>query len=54
MIAHSPQVYLVHFTTFLRSCAKDPSIKIVVISSSMAAIAFNGKPLAPNVLIDET
>ena len=54
MIAHSPQVYLVHFTTFLRSCAKDPSIKIVVISSSMAAVAFNGKPLAPDVLIDET
>ena len=38
----------------LRSCAKDPSIKRVVITSSMAAVAFNGKPLAPDVLIDET
>ncbi|KAM3686448.1 hypothetical protein ACJW30_10G003600 [Castanea mollissima] len=38
----------------LRSCAKGPSIKRVVITSSMAAVAFNGKPLAPDVLIDET
>ncbi|XP_050266798.1 phenylacetaldehyde reductase-like isoform X1 [Quercus robur] len=38
----------------LRSCAKVPSIKRVVITSSMAAVAFNGKPLAPDVLIDET
>ena len=38
----------------LRSCAKDPSIKRVVITSSMAAVAFNGKPLARDVVIDET
>ncbi|XP_043814331.1 phenylacetaldehyde reductase isoform X2 [Manihot esculenta] len=38
----------------LRSCTKVPSIKRVVITSSMAAVAFNGKPLAPDVIIDET
>ncbi|ONI20539.1 hypothetical protein PRUPE_2G021600 [Prunus persica] len=38
----------------LRSCAKVPSIKRVVITSSMAAVAFNGKPLAPDVIIDES
>ncbi|BBG96878.1 NAD(P)-binding Rossmann-fold superfamily protein [Prunus dulcis] len=38
----------------LRSFAKVPSIKRVVITSSMAAVAFNGKPLAPDVIIDES
>ena len=38
----------------LRSCAKVQSIKRVVITSSMVAVAFNGKPLAPDVVIDET
>ncbi|KAF2293469.1 hypothetical protein GH714_002069 [Hevea brasiliensis] len=38
----------------LKSCTKVPSIKGVVITSSMAAVAFNGKPLAPDVIIDET
>ncbi|KAM3686449.1 hypothetical protein ACJW31_10G003300 [Castanea mollissima] len=38
----------------LRSCAKVQSIKRVVLTSSMVAVAFNGKPLAPDVVIDET
>ncbi|KAM4085125.1 hypothetical protein ACJW30_10G003300 [Castanea mollissima] len=38
----------------LRSCAKVQSIKRVVITSSMAAVSFNGKPLAPDVVIDES
>ncbi|KAG6680453.1 hypothetical protein I3842_13G043800 [Carya illinoinensis] len=38
----------------LRSCAKVSSVKRVVITSSMAAVAFNGKPLGPDVVIDET
>ena len=38
----------------LRSCAKVPSVKRVVVTSSMASVAFNGKPLAPDVLIDES
>ncbi|XP_065864598.1 phenylacetaldehyde reductase-like [Euphorbia lathyris] len=38
----------------LRSCNKVPSLKRVVITSSMAAVAFNGKPLGPDVIMDET
>uniref|UniRef100_A0A7N2RE25 NAD-dependent epimerase/dehydratase domain-containing protein n=1 Tax=Quercus lobata TaxID=97700 RepID=A0A7N2RE25_QUELO len=37
-----------------RSCAEVQSIKRVVITSSMTAVAFNGEPLAPDVVIDET
>ncbi|XP_065630954.1 phenylacetaldehyde reductase isoform X2 [Quercus suber] len=38
----------------LRSCAKVPSIKRVIITSSMASVMFNGKTLSPDVVIDET
>ena len=38
----------------LRSCAKVPSVKRVVVTSSMASVVFNGKPLAPDVLVDES
>ncbi|KAM5552179.1 phenylacetaldehyde reductase [Rosa sericea] len=38
----------------LGSCAKVQSIKRVVITSSMAAVGFNGKPLAADVIIDES
>ena len=38
----------------LGSCAKVPSVKRVVVTSSMASVAFNGKPLAPDVLVDES
>ena len=38
----------------LKSCAKVPSLKRVVVTSSMATIAFNGKPLTPEVVVDET
>ena len=38
----------------LRSCAKVPSIKRVIITSSLAAVVFTGKPLADDVLVDET
>ncbi|XP_037494091.1 phenylacetaldehyde reductase [Jatropha curcas] len=42
----------------LKSCAKVPSIKRVVLISSLAAVLFNGGPLTPNVItvkyIDET
>ncbi|KAM5552184.1 hypothetical protein ABKV19_026850 [Rosa sericea] len=38
----------------LGSCVKVPSTKRVVITSSMAAVAFTGKPLAADVIIDES
>jgi nucleoside-diphosphate-sugar epimerase len=38
----------------LKSCAKVPSIKRVVLTSSMAAVTYNGKPRAPDVVVDET
>ena len=38
----------------LGSCAKVPSVKRVVVTSSMASVAFNGKHLAPDVLVDES
>ncbi|XP_073139243.1 phenylacetaldehyde reductase-like [Henckelia pumila] len=37
----------------LGSCAKTPSVKRVVLTSSMAAVAYNGKPRS-QVVIDET
>ncbi|XWS32510.1 hypothetical protein CRYUN_Cryun23aG0164300 [Craigia yunnanensis] len=38
----------------LKSCAKVPSIKRVVITASMASVLYNGKPLTPDVVVDET
>jgi nucleoside-diphosphate-sugar epimerase len=38
----------------LRSCAKTSSIRRVVLTSSMAAVAYNGKPLTSDVVVDET
>ncbi|XP_024022045.1 cinnamoyl-CoA reductase 1-like isoform X2 [Morus notabilis] len=38
----------------LRSCTKVPSLKRVVLTSSMASVSFNIRPLAPDVIIDET
>ncbi|KAF7833705.1 cinnamoyl-CoA reductase 1 [Senna tora] len=38
----------------LKSCAKSPSIKRVVLTSSVAAVAYNGKPRTPEVVVDET
>ena len=39
--------------SILRSCAKFPSIKRVVITSSMATVIYNGTPLSPDVEVDE-
>ncbi|KAL3647555.1 Coumarine and phenylpropanoid biosynthesis [Castilleja foliolosa] len=38
----------------LRSCAKTPSVKRVVLTSSLAAVIINGKPRTPQVVVDET
>jgi len=38
----------------LKSCAKSPSIKRVVFTSSISAIASDTTPKAPGTIIDET
>ncbi|TKY67828.1 Tetraketide alpha-pyrone reductase 1 [Spatholobus suberectus] len=38
----------------LKSCAKSPSVKRVVLTSSISAVAFNGRPKTPEVVVDET
>ncbi|KAK7850544.1 tetraketide alpha-pyrone reductase 1 [Quercus suber] len=59
MTASDPQSQLIDpavkgTLNVLRSCAKVPSIKRVIITSSMASVMFNGKTLSPDVVIDET
>lgn len=38
----------------LKSCAKFPSLKRVVLTSSIAAVAYNKKPQTLDVVVDET
>jgi nucleoside-diphosphate-sugar epimerase len=38
----------------LRSCAKVPSVKRVILTSSMVAVAYNGISLTFDVVVDET
>nr|AAY26021.2 cinnamyl alcohol dehydrogenase [Eucommia ulmoides] len=38
----------------LGSCAKSPSVKRVVLTSSVAAVAINSRPKNPDVVVDET
>ncbi|KAF1863381.1 hypothetical protein Lal_00031267 [Lupinus albus] len=38
----------------LNSIAKSPNVKRVVLTSSIAAVAYNGKPRTPDVVVDET
>ncbi|KAK7341237.1 hypothetical protein VNO80_24163 [Phaseolus coccineus] len=38
----------------LKSCAKSPSVKRVVLTSSASAVALNGRPKTPETVLDET
>ncbi|GAU40447.1 hypothetical protein TSUD_397670 [Trifolium subterraneum] len=38
----------------LKSCAKSPSVKRVILTSSVSAVAFNTRPKNPEVVVDET
>ncbi|KAE8691020.1 Cinnamyl alcohol dehydrogenase [Hibiscus syriacus] len=37
----------------LNSCANTPSVKRVVLTSSISAVVYNGKPRTPDVVVDE-
>ncbi|CAA3013539.1 cinnamoyl- reductase 1-like [Olea europaea subsp. europaea] len=59
LVAADPQAELVEpalkgTLNVLESCAKAPSVKRVVLTSSIAAVAYNGEPLTPEVVVDET
>ncbi|XP_014499798.1 cinnamoyl-CoA reductase 1-like [Vigna radiata var. radiata] len=38
----------------LKSCVKSRTLKRVILTSSIAAVAYNGKPQTPDVVVDET
>lgn len=38
----------------LKSCVNSPSLKRIVLTSSIAAVAYNGKPRTPDVVVDHT
>lgn len=38
----------------LKSCAKSPSLKRVILTSSIATVLCNEKPKTPEVVVDET
>ncbi|XP_031273699.1 cinnamoyl-CoA reductase 1-like [Pistacia vera] len=59
MTANDPQAELIDpamkgTLNVLRSCVKVQSVKRVVVTSSLASVIYNGKPLNPNVVVDET
>lgn len=39
---------------FSESCTKFPSVRRVILTSSMSSVSFNGKPLNSDVTVDET
>ncbi|GMH04430.1 hypothetical protein Nepgr_006269 [Nepenthes gracilis] len=58
MDANDPQAELIDpavsgVLNVLKSCAKVASIRRVVVTSSLAAVSFNGKPLNADVTVDE-
>ncbi|XP_058752367.1 cinnamoyl-CoA reductase CAD2-like isoform X3 [Vicia villosa] len=59
VVVKDPQVELIDpavkgTLNVLKSCAKSPSVKRVVFTSSVAAIAYNTRPKNPEVIVDET
>jgi len=38
----------------LKSCVNSPTLKRVIVTSSIAAVSFNDRPKNPDVVVDET
>lgn len=38
----------------LSSCARTPTVRRVVVTSSIAAVVYTGKPRTPEIVVDET
>ncbi|XP_073226928.1 cinnamoyl-CoA reductase CAD2-like isoform X2 [Cicer arietinum] len=38
----------------LKSCARSPSVKRVILTSSVSAVKFSSRPITPEVVVDET
>ncbi|TKY67824.1 Cinnamoyl-CoA reductase 1 [Spatholobus suberectus] len=58
-IVNDPQAQLIEpavkgTLNVVKSCAKSPCVKRVVLTSSIAAVLYNGKPRTPEVVVDET
>lgn len=58
-VVNDPQVELIDpavkgTLNVLKSCAKSPSVKRVVLTSSISAVAFTRTPKTPEVVVDET
>ncbi|CAK8561590.1 unnamed protein product [Lathyrus sativus] len=58
-VVDDPQVELIDpalkgTLNVLKSCAKSPSVKRFVFTSSVSAVAFNTRPKNPGVIVDET
>ncbi|KAG0476625.1 hypothetical protein HPP92_013466 [Vanilla planifolia] len=59
LVVKDPQVELIDpavkgTLNVLNSCSKSSSVKRVVVTSSMAAVAYNERPRTPDVVVDET
>ncbi|KAL8545145.1 hypothetical protein ACS0TY_005366 [Phlomoides rotata] len=59
LATNDPQVELIDpalkgTLNVLQSCAKTPSVKRVVLTSSIVAMFANGKPRTPDVIVDES
>uniref|UniRef100_A0A2P2JKB9 3-beta hydroxysteroid dehydrogenase/isomerase domain-containing protein n=1 Tax=Rhizophora mucronata TaxID=61149 RepID=A0A2P2JKB9_RHIMU len=57
--AANPQVDLINpavkgTLNVLRSCLKVPSVKRVILTSSLATVPYTGKPLTQDVVVDES